>query len=452
MESSEFISKMLKRAGIVHSVLNAKYHQQEAEIVTRAGQRGSVTIATNMAGRGTDIKLGAGVAELGGLHVIGTERHESRRIDRQLRGRCARQGDPGSSHFFISLEDDLMRLFGSDKITRVMETMGFEDGQELEHPFLNKSIQNAQKKVEQHNFQMRKRTLEYDDVMNKQRQVIYDFRNEIIRGDDVHDQLMDIMEEVILQKVEEFSDAEEEPETWNIRGLSDWANLNFPLGMPEEELLKAAKEGKVDPVEGSLFDGLSAAQFGVVNFLADSIKRAYQLKQSFEDPEAMKGLERFTILTAIDKKWQEHLYNMDGLRTSIGLRAYGQRDPLLEYKAEAFKVFGELMVNIKTEICHNTFRSASSLMAFEQFLQNLPRKTTHQDVSAFDPSAGPSPGSRTREVQGSNVVSEVSEALEKSKPVVRAPKVGRNDPALAGAARNTSSAAASYSRAPRMLD
>src|SRR6185437_12361908 len=190
VETSEMLSRALKKEGLIHSVLNAKYHEQEAEIVARAGQRGAITIATNMAGRGTDIKLGPGVAEVGGLHVLGTERHESRRIDRQLRGRCSRQGDPGSSHFFISLEDDLMRLFGSDRIVKLMERMGLEENQELEHPLLNHSVQSAQKKVEQHNFEMRKRTLEYDDVMNKQREVIYGFRNEIINADDVRDRLM----------------------------------------------------------------------------------------------------------------------------------------------------------------------------------------------------------------------------------------------------------------------
>jgi preprotein translocase subunit SecA len=205
VEVSELLSRMLKREGIIHSVLNAKYHQQEAEIITRAGQRGAVTIATNMAGRGTDIKLGEGVASLGGLHVLATERHESRRIDRQLRGRCARQGDPGSSHFFISLEDDLMRLFGADRIVKMMERMGLEENQELEHPMLNMSVQSAQKKVEHHNFEIRKRTLEYDDVMNKQREVIYGFRNEIIHASDVRDRLMDIMEEVVITKVEEMT-------------------------------------------------------------------------------------------------------------------------------------------------------------------------------------------------------------------------------------------------------
>jgi preprotein translocase subunit SecA len=229
VEVSESLSRMLKREGIIHSVLNAKYHQQEAEIVARAGQRGAVTIATNMAGRGTDIKLGSGVAEAGGLHVIGTERHEARRIDRQLRGRCARQGDPGSSHFFIGLEDDLMRLFGSDRIVKYMEKMGLEEGQELEHPLLNRSIEQAQKRVEQHNFQIRKRTLEYDDVMNKQREVIYGFRNEIIHSVDVRDRLMDIMEEVVIQKVEEFTRSEADLTEWKLRSLSDWVNLNFPL-------------------------------------------------------------------------------------------------------------------------------------------------------------------------------------------------------------------------------
>ena len=294
VETSEFLSRMLKQAGIVHSVLNAKYYQQEAEIVSRAGQRGTVTIATNMAGRGTDIKLGPGVvwnveckphpqkrgAHLykltdpstseareissddpaaavmdltpnrkvcGGLHVIGTERHEARRIDRQLRGRCARQGDPGSSHFFIALEDDLMRLFGSARIVKVMEKMGMEEGQELEHPLLNRSIEQAQKRVEQQHFQARKRTLEYDDVMNKQREVIYGFRDGVIKDQDVRDQLMDIMEEVVIQKVAEFT-SDADPQDWNVRPLTDWINLNFPLGIPDAEILKSARGGTEAPV------------------------------------------------------------------------------------------------------------------------------------------------------------------------------------------------------------
>jgi preprotein translocase subunit SecA len=436
VEISEHLSRLLKKAGIIHSVLNAKYHQQEAEIVSRAGQRGSVTIATNMAGRGTDIKLGQGIPDIGGLHVIGTERHEARRIDRQLRGRCARQGDPGSSHFFISLEDDLMRLFGSDRIVKVMERVGLEEGQELEHPLLNRSIETAQKRVEQHNFQIRKRTLEYDDVMNKQREVIYGFRNEIIHSNDVQDRLMDVMEEVVVQKVAQFSTPDAAVEEWNIRALADWVNLNFPLGMPEEEIAKSAHAGNEDPVPGSLFDGLSAAQFSVCQFISKSIRDAYTLKVSFENPEALKGIERYTILSAIDRLWQEHLYGMDSLRNSIGLRAYGQRDPLIEYKAEAFKIFEELMVNIKTEICHNIFRSASSLMAFDQFLRSLPQRTVHQETSAFGAATTETANSTsTGAPRKSDVVSEAAEALSKPKPIRAGPKVGRNDPCPCGSGK-----------------
>jgi len=433
VEVSEHLSRMLKKAGIVHSVLNAKFHQQEAEIVARAGQRGAVTIATNMAGRGTDIKLGPGVPELGGLHVLATERHEARRIDRQLRGRCARQGDPGSSHFFIGLEDDLMRLFGSDRIVKYMEKMGLEEGQELEHPLLNRSIQQAQKRVEQHNFQIRKRTLEYDDVMNKHREAIYNFRNRIINGSDVRDHLMDIMEGVVVQKVEEFTTAAE-VESWQLRPLSDWINLNFPLGLPEEELVKAANAGTESPVSGSLYDGLSPAQFAVCTFISDAVRKSYELKISFEDPAALETVERFTILSAIDKLWQEHLYDMDSLRYSIGLRGYGQRDPLIEYKAEAFKMFDELEVNIKTEICHNIFRSASSMMAFENFLRNAPQKTLHQDSSAFGGGQAAA-ASGAQQKQASDIVSEAAEAMEKARPVRSGPKVGRNDPCPCGSGK-----------------
>jgi len=381
-----------------------------------------------MAGRGTDIKLGPGVTEVGGLHVIGTERHEARRIDRQLRGRCARQGDPGSSHFFISLEDDLMRLFGSDRIGKVMERVGLEENQELEHPLLNRSIETAQKRVEQHNFQIRKRTLEYDDVMNKQREVIYGFRDEIIRADDVQDRLMDIMEEVVIQKVMQFT-TEETPDDWNLRALADWVNLTFPLGMPEAEILKAANAGSEAPTPDSIYDGLTPAQFAVCVFISDAVRNAYKLKISFENPDALKHVERQTILNAIDKLWQEHLYGMDSLRNSIGLRAYGQRDPLIEYKGEAFKMFEELMVGVKTEICRNIFLSASSLMAFENFLRKLPQKTVHQDTSAFgDQTTSNASG-------GGDMVKEANEAVSKAKPVKTGPKVGRNDPCPCGSGK-----------------
>jgi preprotein translocase subunit SecA len=436
VEISEHLSRLLKKAGVIHSVLNAKYHQQEAEIVSRAGQRGAVTIATNMAGRGTDIKLGPGVPELGGLHVIGTERHEARRIDRQLRGRCARQGDPGSSHFFIGLEDDLMRLFGSDRIVKYMEKMGLEEGQELEHPLLNRSIETAQKRVEQHNFQIRKRTLEYDDVMNKQREVIYGFRNEILTTEDARDRIMDIMEEVVLQKVEEYTSATQDITEWNVRALADWVNLNFPLGMPEEEIVKAAHAGTETPLPGSIFDGLSPAQFSVCQFISEKVKEAYKLKIQYENQEALQSIERYTILSAVDKLWQEHLYEMDSLRNAIGLRAFGQRDPLIEYKAEAFKIFGELMVNIKTEVCHNIFRSASSLLAFENFIRNMPKQAQHNASGTFGGSTA-EPGGTTTASTGrpSDVVSEANEAVSRAQPIRSGPKVGRNDPCPCGSGK-----------------
>jgi preprotein translocase subunit SecA len=321
-----------------------------------------------------------------------------------------------------------MRLFGSDRIVKVMEK-GLEEGQELEHPLLNRSIQTAQKRVEQHNFQIRKRTLEYDDVMNKQREIIYGFRSEVLVSEDVQDQLMDIMEEVAVQKVNQYSSPDEDVQDWNLRSLSDWVNLNFPLGMPEEELVKVADAGTENPVPGSLFDGMSAAQFALVNFISDHVRKAYQLKISVEDEKALKSMERFTILSAIDKLWQEHLYSMDGLRNSIGLRAYGQRDPLIEYKSEAFKIFDELMVNIKTEICHNIFRSASSLMAFQQFLSKLPQRTVHQDATAFAQPSG------DKDKKASEMVSEANEAIAKATPVRTGPKVGRNDACPCGSGK-----------------
>src|SRR5215469_3288260 len=436
VETSEMLSRTLKREGLVHSVLNAKYHQQEAEIVARAGQRGSITIATNMAGRGTDIKLGPSVTEINGLHVLGTERHESRRIDRQLRGRCSRQGDPGSSHFFISLEDDLMRLFGSDNIAKWMERMGLEEGQELNHSLLNRSIQQAQRRVEQHNFQQRKRTLEYDDVMNKQREIIYGFRNEIINSEDVRDRLMDIIEEVVVSKVEEFTSADEPAGEWRVRQLSDWVNLTFPLGMPESEILKSAESGKERPVAGSLFSGLNEAQFAVCNFITEKIREAYELKVSFEDPAKLATVERITILMAIDRLWQEHLYEMDSLRYSIGLRQYGQKDPLIEYKVEAFKMFDELMVNVKTQICRNVFSSASSLTAMQNFMRAAPKETRHDSTSAFG--KAPAPGQNAgANANASDIVSKAADDVSKKRqqPVRTGPKVGRNDPCPCGSGK-----------------
>lgn len=435
VESSEQLSRILNKAALPHSVLNAKFHEKEAEIVARAGQKGAITIATNMAGRGTDIKLGAGVKELGGLHVIGTERHESRRIDRQLRGRCARQGDPGSSHFFISLEDTVMRLFASGNMIKIMERLGMEEGMEISHPMLNKSIESAQKKVEQHHFQMRKRTLEYDDVLSKQREEIYGFRTDVLKGIDTRDQLLDIMEEVVIAKVEELTSLDQTPEEWNARPLADWVNINFPIALTEEEIIRVGTEGSEIPLKDSAFGELNKHQFAVCLHIADEVRKAYELKISFEDEEAIKSIERYTLLSAIDKLWQEHLYNMDSLRTAISLRAIGQKDPLIEYKTEAFYMFGELLDNIKTEVCHNIFRSASSLQAFEQFLMKLPKRASHHVSNTL--AEAESQHSSTE--KASAMVSEATDAVDRVKskplPVKTGPKVGRNDPCPCGSGK-----------------
>ncbi|MCX7885868.1 MAG: preprotein translocase subunit SecA, partial [Verrucomicrobiae bacterium] len=362
VEASEILSRMLQRRGIPHNVLNAKYHQQEAEIIARAGQRGAVTIATNMAGRGTDIKLGPGVAELGGLHVIGSERHEARRIDRQLRGRCARQGDPGSSRFYVSLEDDLMRLFGSARIAKVMEKLGMKEGEELQHPWLNRSIENAQRRVEEHNFAIRKHTLQYDDVMNKQREVVYGFRNEIIHSDNPRESIFEILEEVTEDHVRKACPEEQSPEEWDLKGLVRWANHAFPIGLHQDQLVGKTQEE-------------------IKRFILDKVHRAYQAKIAYEEPETLKTIERLIVLNALDRLWQEHLYNMDQLRHGIGLRSYGQRDPLVEYKSEAFKMFEEMMANVKNEIAANVFRSASSLAAFENFLRALPMQLSAPELT-----------------------------------------------------------------------
>jgi len=413
VDASEVLSRMLKRKGIAHNVLNAKYHQSEAEIIARAGQKNAVTIATNMAGRGTDIKLGEGVSAVGGLHVIGSERHEARRIDRQLRGRCARQGDPGSSRFFVSLEDDLMRLFASGKIATIMEKLGMKEGEELEHPLLNRSIETAQRRVEEHNFSIRKRTLEYDDVMNKQREVLYGFRNEVIQGDDPRHIIFDIIEEVIEIQVASFCPEDKPDDEWDYKALLRWANLAFPIGLRQEQLaMKSSDE--------------------VRQFVVDKVRRAYEAKAANEEPHAIKHIERLCVLSALDRLWQEHLYNMDQLRNAIGLRAYGQRDPLVEYKAEAFKMFEEMMSGVKSEVASNVFRSASSLAAFENFLRALPQQLSAPDLNA--PSAFSHSTNEQPAAPKSDMVGDAIQAA--SAPVKRdEPKVGRNEPCPCGSGK-----------------
>jgi preprotein translocase subunit SecA len=417
VEASELLSRMLKREKIPHNVLNAKFHMQEAEIVARAGQPGTVTISTNMAGRGTDIKLGPGVTEMGGLFVLGTERHEARRIDRQLRGRCARQGDPGASRFYVSFEDDLMRNFGAaDRMTKIMERFGLEEGQELEHRWLNKSVETAQKRVEQRNYLIRKRTLDFDDVMNMQREVVYTWRNDVIDTQDPRSEIFEVIDEAVPNKVKEYLEGDEP----NYGGLINWVNVTFPLGLNKEKA----------QVETRSVD--ENAQF-----LIGKIKEAYERKSSHEEPTAVKSLERYIILNAIDRLWQEHLYAMDALREGVYLRGYAQKDPLIEYKTEAYDMFVELMANIKNEVLHNLFRSTSNLQAFENFLATLPQFLLREDAPTAPTANAPA---RMRQPQPAmaGVAMDGDGAGEVSidLPIRRSlPKVGRNEPCPCGSGK-----------------
>ncbi len=338
VEVSELLSRLLTRAGVIHNVLNAKHNQSEAEIVARAGQRGAVTIATNMAGRGTDIKLGPGVRELGGLHVLGSERHDARRIDLQLRGRCSRQGDPGSSRFYVSLEDNLMRLFGSDRIATFMDRLGIEEGQELSHPLLTRSIEKAQRRVEQQHFAIRKRTLEYDDVMNKQRSAIYDLRHRILTEDDSRALLMQFIYTAVAERTDAAFDAKVRNEPVDTAPLKEWLERTIPVPFADEIFTHTGSSNE-------LAEAVMAR-----------IEEAYQLKESTEVPEASRFLERYIMLNALDNLYQGHLYDMDDLRQSVQLRSYGQKDPLVEYKQEAFRLYDGLMGRIKDDVCTNIFR------------------------------------------------------------------------------------------------
>ena len=333
VEVSETISRMLKRKNIPHNVLNAKQHQREAEIVAHAGEAGAVTIATNMAGRGTDIKLGAGVREKGGLYILGTERHESRRIDRQLRGRAGRQGDPGTSKFFLSLEDDLMRLFGSDRISTVMTRMGIKEGEVIQHPMITKSVERAQKKVEENNFAIRKRLLEYDDTMNSQREVIYTRRNRALQGDRLKGEIMSLLEEFIGDLVEKhFDDVNADKLREDVLH-----HLLVDIYIPPEQFESLGKDGIKDKI-------------------FHAAKEFYKKKEEMIGSELMARLERYATLSVIDHKWKEHLREMDDLKEGIGLRAYGQKDPLVEYKSEAFRLFVSLLQQIRDEVVSFCFK------------------------------------------------------------------------------------------------
>ena len=408
VEESETLSKMLKMAKLQHNVLNAKQHQSEAEIVARAGMQNSITISTNMAGRGTDIKLGQGVEELGGLFILGTGRHESRRIDLQLRGRAGRQGDKGGSVFYLSLEDNLMRLFGSDRISKVMDTMGIKEGEVITHSMVTKSIERAQKKIEAMNFGSRKNLIEYDDVMNYQREIVYNRRNYSLHEEDISDELNEIIKEYIDDILDEFCSSSSNI-NWNFDGLNNELLNIFALDMKIDE-----NSGNLNDLKQSIIDGTKA----VLNF-----------KEENFDLKMFNDFKKFIILRTIDQKWQDHLYMMDQLREGINLRAYGQKNPLIEYKQEGFAMFESMMVETNKETLKRIFRTNLSNIGIQSMKQDTKAKNiqtkrnldvlsslkakpqeNQQNLNSF-------PGASPRSVSTN----------EKSKPIKVDKKIGRND-------------------------
>ncbi len=363
---SEQLSDMLLKSGVPHNVLNAKHHEKEAEIVANAGQRGMVTIATNMAGRGTDISLGEGVAELGGLHILGTERHESRRIDNQLRGRSGRQGDPGSSQFFLSLEDDLMRIFGADNISGMMDKLGMEEGEPIEHSLITKSIERAQKKVENHNFNIRKYILEYDDVMNQQREVLYDQRRKILGNDSLRDTIMEMVDSLVIKAMDLYADEKLYPEEWDYESLLKHLELFF---LEPGQLTVAEME---DLGRGELQERL-----------LDIVHEEYNKREQLIGEANMRELEKAVMLKVVDSKWMEHLDSMDMLREGIGLRAYGQKNPLVEYKFEAYDMFEAMIEAIQEDTIMYLYRIRIELndnvIEEESAADPLANAQTHHD-------------------------------------------------------------------------
>ena len=394
VEASETLGRMLAMAKVPHKILNAKHHEAEADIISMAGQSGAVTIATNMAGRGTDIKLGEGIRELGGLYVLATERHEVRRVDRQLRGRCSRQGDPGRSRFLVSLEDDLMRLFSNAGIISSLLEKSFKEGEPLEHPLLNRSIGTAQKRVEGQNYSMRKRLLQYDDVLNQQRQIVYGLRNRALKAIDSRQTILNIVEEEIEERLDVvFPDPEGEADRRAAEAFIYWYITAFHMRIDLEDILARTK-----------------AQ---VTLLATDRVRALQIgREEHESPDILQYLERNVLLRAIDRNWQNHLTEMEDLRRGVSLRSYAQKDPLNEYKAEAFKAFERLMQQLRTDTCSGLFRTATSMEALEGLMRRA------QGLAKATGPAEP----------GTDVETQTSPAnAPKPEPFRRlAPKIGRN--------------------------
>ena len=458
IEKSELLSAMLKQKGIPHEVLNAKYHEREAQIVAQAGRFKAITIATNMAGRGTDIVLGGNaeflaqslarekaregdeaqaeqdgltqkflgqfreqvareheqVVSVGGLHVMGTERHESRRIDNQLRGRSGRQGDPGSSRFFVSLQDDLMRLFASDRIMTIMNRLGMEEGQVIEHPWVTRALEVAQKRVETHNFEIRKQLLEYDNVMNKQREAVYGLRSSILERDDVKDHILEAMDETVEGLVDQylFSPGAEGEVTWDIEGLEVYlkAKFGYDMGPHRDQMRDMTREDA-----GA--------------FLSDALKEVYEAREKEITSERLRHLEKILLLNTIDAKWKDHLYAMDQLKEGVGLRSYAQRDPLVEYKREGFEMFQMMYSSINQEVAETIFRlqpARGPAPVRRGVFSSLPQNLVHNDFSSLSAGPRPPPG----------VSPQGGERPPAPQPARKAgPKVGRNDPCPCGSGK-----------------
>jgi preprotein translocase subunit SecA len=394
IDVSEQLSKKLKARGIPHEVLNAKHHEKEAQIVAGAGQRGQVTISTNMAGRGTDIVLGTGVVDLGGLHILGTERHESRRIDNQLRGRSGRQGDPGSSRFYLALDDDLLRIFGGERITGFMEKLGMQEGEPIEHGLISRAIENAQSKVEGHNFDIRKHLIEYDDVMNQQREVIYGQRREILMGKDLRPAIMDMIRETAGRIADVHTAEKGHAEYWDLKAVSDavYKQFNFrPERMTPETVAAMTPEDLAELIR------------------AEAV-RAYEAREAAIGAETYRRLEHFFMLQTVDNLWKDHLLSMDHLKEGIGLRGYAQQNPLLVYKKEGFEMFQNLMDRIEEETLGILFRIQ---LAAPEKMETFPIQTPRPQRLTFSGSGGGDPPRKA--------------------PAQRSPdKVGRNSPCPCG--------------------
>jgi len=440
VEVSEILSRLLKRKGIAHNVLNARQHQREAEIVSLAGQPGAVTIATNMAGRGTDIKLGRGVVEgtyesyrnlpnslteqypfglpLDGLHVVGSERHESRRIDRQLRGRAGRQGDPGTSRFYLSLEDDLMRLFGSDRIAPMMMKMGLKSGDAIRHPWMTKAVERAQKRVEEHNFEIRKNLIKYDEVMNQQREVIYSYRRSVLKGYDLKPEILEMIGETIRNVVNSVIPADSYPEDWNLERICVWFKNYLNLGVTPDDL-------NSDHLNLEL----------LLNTLTEFALSAYENKEQQLGSEQLRNIERRALLEVVDDEWRDHLHEMDLLKDGVYLRAYANKDPLIEYKKESFDLFQGLIARIQENVTRKVFTTyILSQAQMENLLKNA--NLSHADVNAYIQAQQQQQMLHfNQNMSTPPQYNDPSVPEEKQRPVRVAPKVGRNDPCPCGSGK-----------------